>query len=676
VKPAGKRSLDKPRFSWNPSVEIPLQSIVVRDGFWLRRQQINVESAIPHQWQQLEKTGRLDNFRKAAGSIGGNHQGFFYNDSDVHKWAEAAFTAAVHSCPSHLKPLLDEYIDLAVNAQEEDGYLFTYNQLNFPGQRWLNLQIEHELYTMGHFIEAGVAAHHYAGDPMLFEAVRKCADLIADVFFDAPPLQTPGHQEIEIALLRLFGATGKNRYLEMATRFLERRGRTPVFGFHLLRQFVSHGRRSGRIVARGQDGTKGDPQLGFDMSENLSGREPRFIKLRSNFQFLTGRYHQQHRPIRKMTEPVGHSVRWAYLQTAAAMLYRKTGDASLLSTLETSWNRMVRKKMYLTGGIGSLPVVEGFGRDFELDNEFAYAETCAAIASIFWSWQMTLATGNATYADLTEWQLYNAAAVGIGLDGRSYLYRNPLESAGGLTRKPWFDTACCPGNIARLWAQLGKYVASADSGTLWVHQYIDCEADIQLPGNRGTTHFKQESGLPWSGLVKITVVPDEPDSFSLQLRIPGWAKSWQVRVNNEILTRSGPPATPIPTGGGFSPDKAFYLEIDRFREGETKVELHLDVTVAMHHPHPKVRSNRGRLAISRGPLVYCLESIDNPSVGMADAVLSGRHPIVEKNDEDLPGGVVKLVSQDADGRPLVFIPYYCWANREPSRMQVWVDAVR
>ena len=657
-----------------PSVDIPLRSIPIRGGFWSDRQQLNIDSALPYQWQQLEKTGRIDNFRKAAGDIDGPHQGFFYDDSDVHKWAEAAFTAAVHFCPSPVRTLLDAYVDLMVRAQEDDGYLFTYNQLHFPGQRWINLQIEHELYTMGHFIEAGVAAHAHAGDSVLLKAVRKCADLIADVFFDASAMQTPGHQEIEIALIRLFGVTGENRYLEMARRFLERRGRTPFFGLHLVGQFASQVKRS-RQIAQGQDRDTTDPQLGFDMSENLSGREPRFIHLRSNFQFLTGRYHQQHRPMRRMTEPVGHSVRWAYMQTAAAMLYRETGDLSLLKALEKSWDHMVRKKMYLTGGIGSLPVVEGFGRDFELDNEFAYAETCAAIAAVFWNWQMTLATGNAAYADLTEWQLYNAAAVGIGLNGKSYLYRNPLKSGGALTRKPWFGTACCPGNIARLWAQIGKYVASVDPQSLWIHQYIGCEGKIRIPGNQGVVEFKQDSGLPWHGKARLTVMmPERLEGFRLKLRIPGWAEHWRVRVNNEERARSNREDSPAPTAGGFSPRGAFYLEIDGFRQGETTVDLDLGLAATRHRPHPKVSGNAGKLAFSRGPLVYCLESIDNPSAGIPDAALDPAHPMEEKLDHGPLGKIVKLVSRDAAGRPLEFIPYYCWANRGPSRMQVWVSA--
>ncbi|MBU2648004.1 glycoside hydrolase family 127 protein [bacterium] len=649
------------------------QTIQIRDDFWSARQRVNSENAIFHQWEQLESTGRLDNFRKTAGLMQGPHQGFFYNDSDVHKWAEAAACILGDSDNSLLRDLLAQYTDLVIQAQAPDGYLFTYNQLNFPTQRWQNLQIESELYTLGHFIEAGIAANRNLGDQDLFRAVQKSADLITDVFDKASVLMTPGHQEIEIALFRLYQATGNTLYVEIAEKFLERRGRTRLFGYHLFRQFRSQVKRSRQVARRSTEQT-GDPALGFDMRETLSGKEPPLIGLRANLQFLTGRYHQQHVPIRQMTEPVGHAVRWTYLQTAVAMLYRETGDLSLLATLEESWEQMVQKKMYVTGGIGSLPVVEGFGRSYELDNEFAYAETCAAIGSIFWNWQMTLATGDARYADLTEWQLYNAAAVGIALHGRAYLYRNPLQSAGGLTRKPWFGTACCPGNIARLWAQLGRYLVSADKTGLVLHQYIGCEADIPMEENADPVRLRISSGLPWEGKVTVSLSQNQPRAFCLKVRIPGWADSWQVMVDGDVLQSGKRGSVSSPSAGNHFFFESFYLELNRTWDRVTTIEILFGMPVVFHQSPAEVKTNRGKTALSRGPVVYCLEDIDNPQAGVPQAVINRQQVIRHRYIVNLLHGVVILEGKDTTGNSLVFIPYYGWANREPSKMQVWVSA--
>ncbi|MBI9086639.1 MAG: glycoside hydrolase family 127 protein [Desulfobacterales bacterium] len=654
------------------SIEVALESIRIREGFWSKRRQVNTKTALTHQWEQLESTGRLDNFRKAARQMEGHHQGFFYDDSDVHKWAEAAFISDDGSDNPVLNSMLDEYVTLITNAQEADGYLFTYNQLCFPGQRWNNLQIESELYTLGHFIEAGIAARLYSDDRKLFSAVTKCADLIADVFSEASPLRTPGHQEIEIALIRLFHVTKNTRYFKMAERFLEKRGKTPFFGYFLLRQFINHTRRS-KQVAKLKGETESDGKLGFDMSETLSGKEPPFISLRANIQFLTGKYHQQHAPIRKMDEPVGHAVRWAYLQTAVTMLYLETGDATILASLETSWDNMVRKKMYVTGGIGSLPVVEGFGRSWELDNEFAYAETCAAIGSIFWNWQMILATGEAKYAELLEWQLYNASAVGIAQQGNAYLYRNPLMSTGGLARKPWFGTACCPGNIARLWAQIGKYIVSTEKEALTLHQYIDSEMDLQFPGDSDIIKITMGTGLPWNGNIDISMKLRHSKTFRLRLRIPGWARTWQVKIDDQIVENGKKSFPSVQTAGGYSPYEAFYLDLERSWNEHTSIELLFEMSTVRHQPHPKVKSNTGKIAISRGPIVYCLEDIDNSAAGVPDATLSLDSSFAEHHNSNLFDGITTLDSTDSAGNRLVFIPYFCWANRALSKMQVWVN---
>jgi uncharacterized protein len=653
--------------------EISGTQVKVSGGFWGGRCAINRDNAIFYQWDQLEQTGHVDNFRIVAGLKKGFRKGFFYNDSDVHKWAEAA--AAILAAGPHdsLEKILDDYIDIVRRAQMEDGYIFTYNQFHFPGDRWKNLQIEHELYTHGHLIEAGIALYETTGRTDLMDIARKAADLVVRDFTGTGPVMTPGHEEIEIALIRLYRVTGETRYLETARHFLEQRGRTRFFGLRLIGQFLSQSRRA-RFIQKQETESTGAAAApaGFDFTENLTSTEPPFLKLRANISFMSGKYFQQHRPIRKQRTPEGHAVRWGYLATAMAMLYRETGDRSILETLLEAWDRMVRRRMYVTGGIGSLPVIEGFGRDYELDNRFAYCETCAALASIFWSREMLLATGEARFADLIEWQLYNAASAGIALDGRSYLYRNPLESVGQM-RRPWYATACCPSNISRTWASLGRYIYSTNGNDMWIHQYISCSADIG-PGNGfpASAHVSIDSGLPWEGRVSIQLHIDNAIESTLHLRVPSWSGNPSITINGSPAEIEIPSQNDIAIASGYSPYRSWYMPLRRRWDRDNCIELIFPMNIMFHRSHPRVRPNRGKVAMSRGPLVYCLESIDNPAALIPEAVLDTGKAVTPRHSESHFGGTWLLQGSDHAGNALTFIPYYCWANRGPSNIQVWV----
>ncbi|MCK4972361.1 MAG: glycoside hydrolase family 127 protein, partial [Candidatus Heimdallarchaeota archaeon] len=516
--------------------EVHFSKIKIDDKFWKTRQETNRKSAILHQWEQLEKSKTIDNFRYVSGEKEGFRTGYFYTDSDSHKWAEAASLIISNSQSKQLEKLVNDYFNLILHVQEDDGYVFSYNQFHFPEQRWINFQIEHELYSLGHLIEAACAYFSATGNKKILEIGEKAAKLVNNDLSDFTVKHTPGHPEIEIALIKLFRITKEKGYLELAEKMLEKRGRMKFFAIQILKENFSQSKRA-KLVEKQRKVASTDSLIDeTKIMSDLSKDGPSGLFIRTYLQFLSGKYFQQNAPIRKNTKPIGHSVRWGYLATSITMLYQETGDESLLNTLEESWNHMVCKRMYVTGGIGSLPLLEGFGRDYELNNRYAYNETCAAISSIFWSWEMLLATGQAQYADLIEWQLYNAFLVGMSSDGKTYFYRNPLETRGNFERKPWYKTACCPSNISRTLARLNKYIYSYDDKNIWIHQYIGSNGQLPLAGNsKSTVDIEMKSNLPWEGTVDIKFDSEENLDLFLNIRIPSWTKNPALSVNGKVV---------------------------------------------------------------------------------------------------------------------------------------------
>jgi DUF1680 family protein len=579
---------------------------------------------------------------------------------------------------------MDAFIALLARAQQPDGYLFTYNQIHFPGTRWTNLQIEHELYCHGHLIEAGVSHYEATGRTDLLTIARRAADRIVDDFRGKGANHTPGHEEIEIALLRLYQVTDEKSYLEMARQFIEQRGRDPFFALSLLKQNASVEARRKFVKQKKQEYLAAHPDFKpFQLPPGNAAKKPWNATLRWQINALSGKYFQQHAPIRKQTVPVGHSVRFAYLETAVAMLARETGDATLVPALERAWEHMVSRRMYVTGGIGSLPALEGFGDDYELDPEFAYAETCAALGSMFWNWEMAQLTGDAKYSDLFEWQLYNAAAVGMGMDGATYLYNNPLTCRGGVTRKPWYAVPCCPSNLSRTWADLGKYVFSSglqslptlhrsletsDSESqkhLFIHQYISSQHETDF------AKIELHSEFPWNGKVEIRVTSSA--QFTIHIRLPSWSQDPQIKINGEdVYSRAGYyPA--LPMASGYSPNSSRFITITRTWSPTDLIELHFDMPINLPRTHPKVKGHAGKIAVTRGPLVYCLESIDNPNVDIFTVKVDAKS-LDASFDASLLGDIMKVKGKSIDGHPLTFIPYHLWGNRGESTMTVWVNA--
>jgi uncharacterized protein len=629
--------------------EFTARQVSINDPFWSPRLDVNATHAIFHQWKQLEDTLCINNFRIAAGEKDGFREGWFFADSDAYKWLDAASKIyAIHPQP-RLASLMDELIALIARAQQPDGYIFTYSQIHFPGQRWVNLQVEHELYCHGHLIEAGVSHFEATGRRDLLDLCTKAADLLVRDFLDASNDKTCGHEEIELALVRLYRVIRNENYLELARRFVERRGRIPFFPIQMLGQFNSFNKRKAYVEEQRKSYVAQHPDYAsFQLPGDNYTPKPRFSRARWYTNALRGWYAQQHTPIRKQTEPVGHSVRWGYLETAIAMLCRESGaewNSAVRPAMEQAWERMVTRRMYITGGLGAVPGLEGFGDDYELDPTYAYAETCASLASLFWNWEMALLTQDARYSDLFEWQLYNAANVGMGQDGSTYLYNNPLEVHHGVTRQGWYIVPCCPSNLSRTFADLGKYIYSSDEKDIWIHQYVSSETTIN------DVKIKVESGLPWDGKVKIHVMPETQKEFTLHVRKPSWIKDSST----------------------YDPRVASYESISRVwsADGET-LEFNFDTSIKLLHAHPNVKGHAGKVTVTRGPLVYCLESTDNPGVDIFTAQLDP----TSLHDEfvpDLLDGCVVIHGKTTDGKPLKFIPYFLWANRGESQMVVWVN---
>jgi uncharacterized protein len=655
------------------------ESAVMGD-FWTERRSVNAHQAIFHQWEQLEASGCFENFRITAGESNAFRKGLYFADSDAYKWLDAASRIWPATRDPKLATLMDDLIALISHAQQPDGYIFTYNQVHFPGTRWRNLQAEHELYCHGHLIEAGVSHYQATGRADLLEIARRAADRVVTDFAGKGPMYTPGHEEIEIALLRLYEVTDHAPYLDLARQFIEQRGRTRHFGWMVLRQWVDMLLRMGSVQRQGKSYAAAYPEYhSLPMMPDNHAQAPWNAGLRWVTSIVSGRYNEQHLPVREQTVPVGHSVRFGYFETAVAMLGRLGGDTVYLPALQQAWERLVERRMYVTGGLGSVPLLEGFGGDYELDPEFAYAETCAALACLFWNWEMAQLTGEVKYSDLFEWQLYNAAGVGMGLYGDDYFYNNPLACRGDITRKAWYRVPCCPSNISRTWADLDRYMISASPGELTVHQYTGGQRSIILPGEDGcatTLRLSMQSGFPWAGRARIAIQEISAAGsvpFVLKLRRPSWAEALHVSVNGQPLADlyAGPNVAE-PTASGYDPRQAEFCRLPRSWSAGDGIEIEMDMPVHLRQAHPKVKGHTGRVAVTRGPLVYCLESLDNPGIDIFTARLDPTS-LTPAWDDSLLGGCTCIHAKTSDGQTLLFVPYFLWGNRGPSQMTVWVN---
>lgn len=610
--------------------------VSIDGGIWARRQAVNRESALPHGLRMLEAAGNLENLRIAAGRSRGSYRGPVFMDSDVYKWLEAAAYEVARAPGDRLAAAMDTVIDIVGAAQGDDGYLNSHYQVAEPGRRWTDFAHGHELYCAGHLFQAAVAHHRATGSERLLRIARRFADYLDSVFGPGKRAATPGHPEIEMALVELYRETGERRYLDLAAFFVDQRGRG--------------------LLGPGR--------------------------------YNSSAYYQDRVPVREAHEVEGHAVRALYLTTGVADLFLETGEPALLEALSRQWDDLVSHKLYVTGGAGARHLAEAFGQPYELPSDLAYCETCAAIASITWSWRMLLATGHSRFADLIERTLYNAVLSGVSLDGQRYFYVNPLASngqpehlsRGGCRRKEWHLVACCPPNVMRLFASLGHYVATRDPSGLQIHQYGPARIVSDLGPGR-TVALRMDGAYPWDGRVRLTIEEGAEAPWTLSLRIPGWCDGASIRVNG--------------TAGDATPATGGYLRLDRVWARGDSVDLELPMEGRLIEAHPEIESTRGCVAIERGPLVYCLEQADHPGLRLPHLEIDAAAPLVPRAaDGPLDDAVVlgtsgfqvdttawshRLYRPVRPGPPpprqrveLTAVPYYAWANRAPGAMRVWI----
>lgn len=621
----------------------------ITDTFWKPRIDRNREVTLPTEYELLKKTGRLTAFNLKTEQV---HK---FWDSDNAKWIEAAAYSLAQTPDPELERQVDEYVRLLVSAQAEDGYLNSYFQTKAMDKRWTNLRDDHELYCAGHLMEAAVAYAEQCGKIDLLQALCRYADHIAATFGAESGKKRGycGHPEIELALVRLYRATGEQRYLDLARFFVEARGETPNY-------FADEAKLRGETE---------QPHYGAE-------------------------YYQAHQPLREQTAAEGHAVRAAYLYAGLADVAAETRDESLLAACRQLWQNMVTRRMYVTGGIGSEPSGERFTCDYDLPNDNAYAETCAAIALVFFASRMLNLELNAEYADVMERALYNGVLSGVSLDGTKFFYANRLEvhptaiecrkgfHSFPPSRQEWFGCACCPPNIARLLASLQTYAASVtpeeESGTATfaLHLYMNGEMSFPADGQNITLRIVTE--YPWQETVRICVEPENGSAnFALLLRLPGWCRSPKLTVNGNAMDVK-------------SCTKQGYAAITQTWNKGDMVELTLPMPVEQLEAHPSVRQDAGCVALQRGPLVYCLEQCDN-GADLADLALSSRSLLTALWEPEQLGGFMAITGKGTrrrrDGwdnalyRPVVSVeeevtlravPYALWDNRTPGEMRVWL----
>jgi uncharacterized protein len=612
---------------------VPIRAVKMRDGFWTARRKANVEKSIPTLLAELEQHGIVDNFLRLEGKKDVPRRGPLYTDSDLYKWMEAAAFVLQSSDQTALRTQFDRLTDIILGAQEPSGYLNTYWSEERAPKRFTEMQRSHELYCLGHLLQAAIAYYRATGNRRLLDGGIRFANYMAENFGPQKRPALTGHPELEMAMIELYRTTGDRLYLDFAGYL-------------------------------------------------LSGVERERLHLKDS----EVRYMFSGRPFVSRTEFEGHAVRAMYASCGATDYYAETGDPAYLKTLETLWHDLVEHKMYITGGVGSREAGEAFGEAFELPNAQAYGESCAAIGSMMWNWRMLLALGESRFADVMERALYNGINSGMSLSGTLYCYRNPLESSGEKIRNEWYDTTCCPPNLERILASLPGYMYSTSPKGVYVNLFHSSELNWRLE-NGTAIKIAQQTEYPWKGTVEISVDAPKEAEFSLFVRIPGWAESATVMVNPKPFASRQD--KPLKAGE--------YFEIHRQWLAGDKVEIDFGMRPRLVRANPLVREDAGRVAVERGPLVYCLEQPDQPGVNLFDASLlvDGGEAFVGEFRPDLLGGLLALrhkgavvdkplgdeplyrAFQDKKERPgravvLTFIPYYAWANRGPSNMEVWV----
>lgn len=575
---------------------VNFSKVKIEDNFWLPRMKVHAAVTLPACIHQCEvETQRVKNFAITAGMEEGEFKGLFYDDSDLYKMLEGASYSLMNNPNPQLEKKLDEIIEKIAKAQMPDGYLMTYYQLGNLDERWTDMN-KHEMYCCGHLIEAGIAFYNATGKRTLLDVAIKYADHIDNTFGEGKRVWVPGHQEIELALVKLYRITNEERYLKLSHWLLEQRGR--------------------------------------DLAD-----------------WKAKDYYQDLVPVKDLSKIGGHAVRAMYMFTGMADLVSATHDTTYVTALDRLWNDVIYTKMYLTGGIGSSRKNEGFTEDYDLPNEDAYCETCASVGMVFWNQRMNMLKGDGKYVDILERSMYNGANAGMSLSGDLFFYVNPLASLGNHHRKPWYGTACCPSQISRFLPSIGNYIYATSQNAAWINLFVQSETKVDIANT--SVGINQRTEYPWDGKVSIDITPEKPTNFDVKLRLPIWCKQYTLKVNGEEVKAD---------------NNLQYLVINRKWEKGDKIEFNMDMPVEVVAADPRVKANIGRRAIQRGPIVYCLEEVDNPKFDEIE--LTPTTEYTTSFDKDLLGGVVKITAKDKD-KTYDFIPYYAWDNRDPGKMEVW-----
>ena len=626
-----------------PIRPVPLDQVQITGGFWRPRLETNRTITIPHILQQNETTGRVDNLRRGARKLAGEYQGRRFNDTDVYKIIEAAaYTLVSHPDPA-LSTKLDELIALIAASQQPDGYVFPARTIN-PAKPAAGVGTErfihentgsHELYNFGHLYEAAVAHAAATKKRTLMDVAVKNADLVRKTFGPAARRDAPGHQEIELALVRLYQATNDRRYLDLAKFFLDERGK---------------------------------PHASKDYPAD------------SNFAIYNDRpYRQDHRPVTEQPRAVGHAVRATYLYAAMTDIAGMLGDRAYDDAVNRLWQDVADKRMYITGGMGARGTVEAFGDDYELPNRTAYTETCASVGGLLWHHRMFLKSGDAKYLDAFEQTLYNGYLSGVSVKGDTFFYQNPLESIGRTERSAYFDVACCPANLARLMARLPELVYAQRDDELFVNLYAESKATVKLP--KGQVQIDQTTRYPWDGKISLSLQLATPMEFTLRLRAPGWLDDTPIASDLYRFTKrtDDEPITVVVAGRRAEAqiDRGWITLRRQWMSGD-RVELAIPMPVRRVLSHDAIKDNIGKAAIQRGPIVYSLEGVDNGG-RVVDAVIPLTAPFAPVFQGELMGGVMVLRADLREAalpmaatRIYTAIPYFAWANRGRGEMVVWI----
>ena len=581
--------------------QIDFSHVKINDNFWSPRLSKHVSATLPVCIDQIEnQTGRIRNFENAAKGEG-EHSGIFFDDSDVYKALEGMAYSLINNPDPELEKKADEWIDKFAAAQQPDGYINTFYTLTGLDKRWTNMD-KHEMYCAGHMIEAGVAYYQATGKRKLLDVCIRMTDHMMSQFGPGKRHWVPGHEEIELALVKLYQTTQEQKYLDFAYWLLEERGH-------------GHG-------TMGDEG-KWDPV-----------------------------YYQDIVPVRRLTDISGHAVRCMYLYCGMADVAALKNETGYIAAIDRLWDDVVHRNMYITGGIGSSRDNEGFTEDYDLPNLDAYCETCASVGMVLWNQRMNQLTGDSKYIDILERSLYNGALAGISLGGDRFFYVNPLESKGDHHRQEWYGCACCPSQLSRFLPSIGNYIYASSDDALWVNLYIGNTGQIRI----GETDIllTQETDYPWDGSVKLTISTSQPLEKEIRLRIPNWCKTYDLSINGKRINVS---------------EEKGYAVIKDWKSQDV-IALDMDMPVEIVAADPHVKENFGKRAIQRGPLVYCMEEIDNP-VYFDQIQLSPSTTFQTAFVSDILNGI-KTIKTNGRAQSATFIPYYAWDNRKAGKMRVWI----